>query len=664
LVLEALEDRTLPSTLTVLNNHDNGAGSLRAVLADAHAGDTVRFDHHLSGQTITLTSGELVIDKSLEIDGLGADRLTVSGNDASRVFRISGSTTVVEIDDLTIAHGRATDTTAGPSGLVTLGGGLLNSGAHVTLSGVTFEDNQAIGHPTGYVQTNLVSNIPNLAQITDPDLKNPWGTAQSDTGPFWVSDAGTSVSTMYSVTAAGVSKEPLTVTIPKTASGPQAPTGQVYNDTASFLVNGTPASVIFANLNGTISAWNPSAGTTAQIEAMSPDAGGYTGLVLSTDASGHSFLYAAKPRQGRIDVFDGSFKPVNLGPGAFVDPQLPSGLAPWNVEDIGGDLYVAYRPDNAAEAKEGEGAVAVFDTSGHFVRQLIVGSKLAAPWGITLAPDTFGKFGGDLLVGNFSYVASEINAFDPVSGAYLGTLTDSSGNTLLKDANGLWDLTFGNGGNGGLPDTLYFATGLNSEQDGLFGAIAPTPETGIAQGGAVANVSGGTLTLSHDVIADNQALGAAGGLAQGGGVFNQGSTLTVEDSTFRDNLVMGGLRLGATSTISQGGGLASDLGATTTVNHSTFSDNRAIGGDGGPGVPGSNGAGGGLWNGGGSALIVTESRITRNEADGGSGGGGGSDGQGVGGGLYNAGGTVDVDHTRIKHNHASTSNDDVFGSLS
>jgi uncharacterized protein (TIGR03118 family) len=450
--LEFLEDRTVPSTLTVTSAADSGAGSLRAVIAAAQSGDQIVFDHHLRGQTITLTSGELTIAKSLDVEGPGADQLTISGNNASRVFDVKGSTTDVAIRGLTIAHGRATDTTAGPSGLVTLGGGLLNSGAHVTLSGVTLEDNQAIGHPTGYVQTNLVSDVPNLAQITDPDLKNPWGTSFSDTGPFWVSDAGTGVSTVYSVTAAGVHKEPLTVAIPKTAAGFSAPTGQVYNDTASFLVNGTPASVIFANLNGTISAWNPSAGTTAQIEATSPDPGGYTGLVLSTDASGHSFLYAAKPRQGRIDVFDGSFKPVNLGPGAFVDPLLPSGLVPWNVEDVNGDLYVAYIAGNAFTAKEGEGAVAVFDTSGHFLRQLILGSKLAAPWGITLAPSSFGKFGGDLLVGNFSYVASEINAFDPVSGAYLGTLTDSSGNTLLKDANGLWDLTFGNGGNGGLPD--------------------------------------------------------------------------------------------------------------------------------------------------------------------------------------------------------------------
>ncbi len=166
-------------------------------------------------------------------------------------------------------------------------------------------------------------------------------------------------------------------------------------------------------------------------------------------------------------------------PGAFVDPVLPAGLVPFNVEEIGGNLYVAYAPAGSPAARsgapEGAGAVAVFDTSGNFIKQLIAGGKLASPWGITLAPSNFGQFGGALLVGNFSYLDTEINAFDPVSGAYLGTLNDGSGNPLLWGDNGLWDLTFGIGGNGGDPNTLYFATGLNNEVNGLFGAIDPGP---------------------------------------------------------------------------------------------------------------------------------------------------------------------------------------------
>jgi hypothetical protein len=202
----------------------------------------------------------------------------------------------------------------------------------------------------------------------------------------------------------------------------------------------------------------------------------------STDSA--DFLHAANPKQGRIDVFDRSFHGVTLSSGAFVDPLLPAGLVPFNVEDVDGDLYVAYAKGGPPVAKtvapEGSGAIAVFDTSGNFIKQLTSGRKLASPWGITLALHGFGEFSGALLVGNFSYVATEINAFDPVSGAYLGTLADSSGNTLLQGDNGLWDLTFGNRGKGGLPVTLYFTSGLNAESDGLLGAITPTPRPGIA----------------------------------------------------------------------------------------------------------------------------------------------------------------------------------------
>ncbi len=366
------------------------------------------------------------------------------------------------------------------------------------------------GLGTGFVQTNLVSDVPNLAQITDPNLKNPWGTAQLADGSFSVANHETSVSTLYSVTAAGVSQEPLTVTVPKTAAGPQGPTGQVANHTTSFLVNGSPASLIFANSNGTISAWNSSAGTTAQVKATTPGAH-YTGLDIGSNAAGN-FLYAADAKLGKIDVFNGSFALTSLGPNAFQDPQLPSGLTPFNVENIKGELYVSYAPPGrlaANSAPEGVGAVAVFDTSGNFIKQLVSGGKLASPWGMTLAPDNFGEFGGALLVGNFSYAATEINAFDPESGVYLGTLADSSGNTLLKGDNGLWDLTFGTGGNGGMRGTLYFTTGLNHETDGLFGAIRPG--TGDDRHGDGEHGDGRPGNPQHDIgqIGDGQyALGS------------------------------------------------------------------------------------------------------------------------------------------------------------
>jgi uncharacterized protein (TIGR03118 family) len=330
-----------------------------------------------------------------------------------------------------------------------------------------------------YVQTNLVSDIPGFAQITDASLKNPWGMSFSPTSPFWISDQATSVSTLYSVNNAGtVTKAPLTVTIPKTASGPQGPTGQVNNpfnsaQNQAFILGAAPANFIFANLNGTISAWNGGAGTTAQIQATTPGAV-YTGLAIAGSSAATAALYAANTSQNRIDVFNGSFAPIT-SPGGFVNPNLPAGLVPFNVQTINGNIYVTYAPagrDAQIAATEGKGAVAVFDTNGNFIKQLIAGDHLASPWGVALAPAGFGQFGGDLLVGNFSFVESEINAFDPITGAFLGTIPiDEGANT----PGGLWAIAFGNGVTGN-SNTLFFADGINGEANGLFGSITAVPE--------------------------------------------------------------------------------------------------------------------------------------------------------------------------------------------
>ena len=326
-----------------------------------------------------------------------------------------------------------------------------------------------------YLQMNLVSNVPGLATITDANLRNPWGVSFSAASPFWISDQGSGLSTLYSVNATGVSKVGLEVTIPATGTGPQGPTGQVNNNTSSFLVNGVRSNFIFANLNGQISAWNGSAGTTAQVKATTPGAV-YTGLALGDPSTPR--LYAANGVTGHIDVFDGSFASVNLGATAFVntDPRL-AGLVPFNVKNIGGNIYVTYAPPGRAAqiaAGEGVGAVAIFDTDGKLIKTLVAGSLLASPWGLTLAPSTFGGFGGALLVGNFSFAVSEINAFDPITGAYLGTIGDQGGHRLINS--GLWALEFGNGVGAGNPRTLYFTAGINGEADGLFGSIAAIPE--------------------------------------------------------------------------------------------------------------------------------------------------------------------------------------------
>jgi uncharacterized protein (TIGR03118 family) len=332
-----------------------------------------------------------------------------------------------------------------------------------------------------YAQTNLVSSVPGLATITDPRLINPWGLSRSPTSPFWASDQGMNSSTLYAITGAtsvtqvlGVNANGF-VAIPTTAVGPQGPTGQVNNgNTASFqLTPGTPstsARFLFANLNGTISGW--AGGLASTIEVTTPGAV-YTGLAI--DAAG-TRLYAADSAGGAIHVFDSAFAPVNGA--AFVDPNIPLGFVPFNVQDIGGKVYVTYAPAGLAAqraATPGQGFISVFDESGGFLQRLISGSQLAAPWGIALAPAGFGPFGGDLLVGNFSFANSRINAFDPVTGAFRGSIAIDvgAGNT----PGGLWGLMFGSGaGSGGDANTLYFLDGINGETAGLFGAIAAVPE--------------------------------------------------------------------------------------------------------------------------------------------------------------------------------------------
>ncbi len=191
-----------------------------------------------------------------------------------------------------------------------------------------------------YFQTDLVSDIPGFAVLTDASLINPWGVSHSPTSPFWVSDQGTSLATLYAVNGGTVTKAFLTVAIPTTASGPQGPTGQVFNSSLAFTVGTTAANFIFANLNGTISAWNNSAGTTAQVKATTVGAA-YTGLAIN---AAQSRLYAANGAgTGGINVFASGFAPASLL-GAFTDPTLPTGLVPFNVQDIGGKVYVTYAP--------------------------------------------------------------------------------------------------------------------------------------------------------------------------------------------------------------------------------------------------------------------------------------------------------------------------------
>lgn len=326
-----------------------------------------------------------------------------------------------------------------------------------------------------FFQHNLVSDIPGLADVTDPDLVNPWGMSFSATSFFWISDNGTGLSTLYNGQG---SKQGLIVTIPPAPGqqGPSAPTGQVFNpNTANF----QGARFIFATEDGTIASW--SGGTSAVIKVdNSPSSAIYKGIAMASNGSS-TYLYAADFHNGKIDVFDSNYASTSLG-GTFTDPNLPVGYAPFNIATSGNRLYVTYALQDAMGEDDvpcpGCGFVDVFDTNGNFLQRLISMGALNSPWGMTWAPAGFGSFGGDFLVGNFG--DGTINVFDPATGSWIAQLRDANGNPIANL--GLWDIKFGNGANAGSPDVLYFTAGIpgpdNVEDHGLFGAIAPTPEPG------------------------------------------------------------------------------------------------------------------------------------------------------------------------------------------
>ncbi|MDQ2856023.1 MAG: TIGR03118 family protein, partial [Acidobacteriota bacterium] len=326
-----------------------------------------------------------------------------------------------------------------------------------------------------YRQTNLVSDIPAVGQILDPSLVNPWGIAMSATSPFWVSDAGAGVSTLYGGDVGGnpLFKNTLTVKIPGGDN-----TGVVFNGSSDFVINdgngSGPARFMFATENGTIAAWR--AGTTAITVITTPNAV-YKGLAIGS-AGGPNFIYAANFKNGSIDVFGTSFTLINFGPGSFADPTIPAGYAPFNVQNLGGKIFVTYALQDADKKDDvpgpGHGYVNVFTTNGVFLGRLISAGALNSPWGLALSPVNFGLFGNALLVGNFG--DGKINAYNPNGGALLGTLNDQSGHELEID--GLWALTFGNGVGGGDPNQLYFSAGIGDESHGIFGklqAAVPAP---------------------------------------------------------------------------------------------------------------------------------------------------------------------------------------------
>lgn len=332
---------------------------------------------------------------------------------------------------------------------------------------------------TKYTRHNLVSDVPGLADQTDPNLVNPWGIALSPTSPFWISNNRSGTSTVYNTAGQPFpTASPIVVTVatPKNASTPAAATGQVFNSTSSFeLAAGKPATFLFAAEEGTISGWNSTVNANAVLMVDNSASGAvYKGLALGVTSNG-PVLYAANFSAGTIDVFDGAFKPVKLA-GTFSDGNLPAGFAPFNIQRFGKKLFVTYAQQNDSKRRDvagpGNGFVSIFDLDGNFVKRLVSNGPLNSPWGLAVTPGFFGDYSNVLLVGNFGDGA--INAFDPITGDFLGVLLDSGGNPIAIE--GLWGLQFGNSKNGGDALTLYFTAGISNggsiQDHGLFGSIA------------------------------------------------------------------------------------------------------------------------------------------------------------------------------------------------
>jgi uncharacterized protein (TIGR03118 family) len=338
-----------------------------------------------------------------------------------------------------------------------------------------------LGAANNYLVHNLVSDLPDVADHVDTNLVNPWGNGFSGGSPFWIGNNGTGTSTLYDGEG---DKIALTVNIPGPAgsSSPGAVSGVMFNSASpSFAVAaGKPAAFLFCTEDGTISGWNSSVNATnAQIMVDNSKAGAvYKGCAIG-GASTAPMLYAADFVLGRIDVWDGNMNPITNA-GAFADTAIPTGFGPFNIQNMGGKLYVAYAKVEAQGIDDvpgaGNGYIAVFDYSGNLQSTLISQGSLNSPWGMAIAPATFGDFAGNLLVSNFG--DGTINAFDVTTGVWKAALSDLMGDPISIP--GIWSINFGNGGKGGDTATLYFTAGISGygapvESHGLLGSIQPAP---------------------------------------------------------------------------------------------------------------------------------------------------------------------------------------------
>ena len=304
-----------------------------------------------------------------------------------------------------------------------------------------------------YTLTSLVTTT------NDPNLRNGWGLAYLPSGPYWVSDEGTGLSTVYQANGTIVS---LVVTVPPASTGKGSPTGIAANTTTGFVVtqNGKsgPAAFIFDTLDGTISGWNSSVNPNTAVIAVNNSTANYTGLAIGTSGA-QTVLYAANSAQNRIEVYNSNFKLTKT----FTDSKL-TGLTVYGVAFIKGFVVVTFSGSTT-------GAVDVFSPSGTLLKTLVPPtSVLKGPWGLALAPKNFDTLSNTLLVGNVD--DGTIHGFSTSTGKLVGEVKDKNGNVISIP--GLWGLEFGGGSpNNGNTNQLFFAAGTSGYSTGEFGVINP-----------------------------------------------------------------------------------------------------------------------------------------------------------------------------------------------
>src|ERR1041385_8513660 len=340
-----------------------------------------------------------------------------------------------------------------------------------------------------YLQHNLISDGSVPADLTDANLVNAWGLVAGPTTPWWTANNGTGTTTLYNVGTAAIVAH---FTVPGAGGAQGNPTGLVLNGGTGFVVkNGVgapaPARFIFSSEDGTISAFKGAPIVTVVPNAQAPAHGAiYKGLAIDSRTAGQ-FLYATDFHNAKVDIFDSSFHAVTIA-GSFTDPNIPAGFAPFGIQNISGTIYVTYALQDEDQeddvAGPGNGYVDAYDTSGNLIRRVASAGELNSPWGLALAPADFGRFSGDLLVGNFG--DGRIHAFDPAqlteTGEFeaVGLLHSASGGPVVID--GLWALKFGHGPTApsanGLTTTLFFTAGPAHEDHGLFGSLVPVSPPG------------------------------------------------------------------------------------------------------------------------------------------------------------------------------------------